>query len=280
MIKLRERIENKLGAEKTEKLEKAFRVMRIVKNIACWLLIVVLAAAVVIFTLTKFNGGTPTVFGYSVHRVLSGSMEPELSIGDVIVGKNIDDPSQIHIGDIVTFRGDARFGNNKVTHRVIVAPYDNGRGSTVIVTQGDANKEDDGEIYLGDVESKYQFKLTFLSKVYGFFFSPWGLVVFIFLLLLIFFDEIIRLIRLITGNVTEEEPETVYDMVERVQKEKQDEIEHEKLLKKEARRKKAEKHNKRFSKKKSKNKDHNDNQLYYGKKKKKKSKKRKKHKKR
>ena len=278
MKKLRERIGNKLGEKRYAQMEKVLRILRVIKNVACWVVIAILAAAVVIFTLTKFSGGTPTVFGYSVHRVLSGSMEPELSIGDVIVGKNIEDPSQLHIGDIVTFRGGARFDNKKVTHRVIVAPYDDGKGNLMIVTQGDANSQDDGEINLSAVESKFQFKLTFLSKVYNFFFSPWGLVVFIFLLLLIFFDEIIRLLRLITGSVAEEEPETVYDMVERVQKEKQEEIEREKLLKKEARRKKAEKHNKKFFKKKSKKKDSNDNLTYYGKKKKKKSKKRKKRK--
>lgn len=205
MKKLKQKITDKLGEKKTATLKRVLKVGRIVKNIVCWILIAVLTVAVIIFMFNRVSGETPKVFGYSLHRIISGSMVPELAIGDVIISKEVKSPSEIGIGDIITFQGDRRFENQKVTHRVLVAPYDDGRGNTVLVTKGDANETDDGEISFSDVESKYLTKFSFLKSIYNFFFSPWGLLIFIFLLLLIFFDEILNIIRLTVSAEDHEE---------------------------------------------------------------------------
>lgn len=216
MKRIKQSIKDKLGKKKTASLKKALKVGRIIKNIICWTLIAVLTAAIVIFMTTKISGGTPTVFGYSIHRIVSGSMEPTLEIGDVILSTEVKDTSDVHVGDIVTFQGDSRFDNQKVTHRVLVSSYDDGKGNIVIVTKGDANAIDDGEINFSDVESKFVAKVSFLSDIYNFFFSPWGLIIFIFLLLLIFFDEILNIIRLSVNASDLEDTESFEEIVERV----------------------------------------------------------------
>lgn len=216
MKRIKQSIKDKLGKKKTASLKKALKVGRIIKNIICWTLIAVLTAAIVIFMTTKISGGTPTVFGYSIHRIVSGSMEPTLEIGDVILSTEVKDTSDVHVGDIVTFQGDSRFDNQKVTHRVLVSSYDDGKGNIVIVTKGDANAIDDGEINFSDVESKFVAKVSFLSDIYNFFFSPWGLIIFIFLLLLIFFDEILNIIRLSVNASDHEDTESFEEIVERV----------------------------------------------------------------
>ncbi|WP_316631620.1 signal peptidase I [uncultured Ruminococcus sp.] len=234
MNKLKQKIKDRLGEKKTAMLKKALNVTRIIKNIVCWTLIAILTLAVIIFVFTKINGETPKVFGYTLHRIVSGSMKPELEVGDVIVSKEIKEKSEIAIGDIVTFQGDARFENNKVTHRVLVAPYDNGRGATVIVTKGDANIDDDGEINVSDVESKYHSKIDFLKKLYNFFFTPWGLLVFIFVLLLVFFDEIMNIVKLSTQSAKENNDETIKEIVERVKREQLEEARKKQAEEKEA----------------------------------------------
>lgn len=233
MKKLKEKIKNKLGEKKTAKLKKSLHVARIVKNIVCWTLIAILTVAVVVFMLTKVSGGSPTLFGFSLHRIITGSMEPELMIGDVILSKEIKDPSDIGIGNIITFQGDARFDNQKVTHRVLVAPYDDGKGNLVLVTKGDANKNDDGVINYTDVESKYLSKLDFLRVLYNFFFSTGGFLVFIFLLLLIFFDEIVNIIKLTIGAAKEEDTESFQEIVERVKREQLEEMKKKRAAEKE-----------------------------------------------
>ncbi len=223
MKKLKEKIRNKLGKKRTADLKKALRIGRIIKNVVCWTLIAVLTIAIVIFMTTKISGGTPSIFGYTVHRISSGSMEPELSVGDVIICKQVKEPSELSVRDIITFNGGSRFDYQKITHRVLVAPYDDSTGKKVLVTKGDANEDDDGVISFSDVESKYLTKVNFLRDVYNFFFSTWGLLIFIFLLLLIFFDEIVNIVRLSIGAAEEDDAESFREIVERVKREQLEE---------------------------------------------------------
>ena len=220
MKKLKSNIKNKLGEKKTEKLKKALKVARVVKNVICWTLVVVLVFAVITFLLARVSGGTPAVFGYSIHRIETGSMEPALHVGDVILSKEVSKPDEIKEGDIITFTNSARFGNRVVTHRVLVAPYEDAQGDTVLVTKGDANEIDDGEMNFKGVRSKMLQKIGFLKKLYDFFFSPWGLIIFIGLLILIFFDEVMNLIRLATGKYDDQpKEESIGEIIERIQRE-------------------------------------------------------------
>lgn len=214
------KIKEKLGEKNTAKLKKALPTLRLIKNILCWALIVIIALSVIFFMITRMSGGTPSLFGYSLHRVMSGSMEPELEVNDVILNRDISDASEILVGDIVSYRGDESVGNVEITHRVITAPYD-GAGGTVIITKGDANNTDDGEIGVDRVKSKVVKKLPFLKWIMNFFFSVWGLILFLALILLIFIDEFRNIIRTTVKN-EDEDAESFREVMERF---KQEEIE-------------------------------------------------------
>ncbi len=137
-----------------------------------------------------------------------------------MVSKNVSDQSDIQVGDIITFRGDSRFENHRVTHRVFTAPYTNEQGELVLVTKGDANEVTDGEIKVSDVESKMLHKAGFMKWLFDFFFSPFGLIVFIFLMLLVFFDEILNIIHITSGKYDEnEQEESIGEIIKRIQQE-------------------------------------------------------------
>lgn len=215
---LKEKILSKFPDKKREKIEKFLKVSNIIKNVICWALVAILAVTLVIFVTTRMNGETPSIFGYTVQRVSSGSMEPTLEVGDVILSKRVDDVDSIKIDDIITFKGDENYDNNFVTHRVIVAPYSEG-GVKRLQTKGDANEIADSPILAEDVFSIYVGKLAFLNWLYNLFFTPWGLIIFIAVLLILFFDEIINIIRIMTGRYDEEEEETIGEIMERIQRE-------------------------------------------------------------
>lgn len=224
--KYQKRFAAKIGEERAAKINKAWGVVRVIKNIICWALIVVLAFCFITFLLARINGKTPTVFGYSIQRVTSGSMEPELHVQDVILSKNVSDKDDLKVGDIITFQGGSRFENNRVTHRIIVEPFKDDEGDWVVVTMGDANEIDDGPIKLKDIESKMVCKLDVLRWLYSFFFSPWGLIVFILLMILIFFDEVMNIIRIVTGKYEDEEdPESIGEIIKRIQREDAEKLE-------------------------------------------------------
>lgn len=77
----------------------------------------------------------PYVFGSRSLTVLSGSMEPALHVGDVVVVEKVL-PLDVRVGDIVTFR-DPADASRLITHRVRGIDVD-GR-NVGFVTKGDAN---------------------------------------------------------------------------------------------------------------------------------------------
>jgi signal peptidase len=85
----------------------------------------VLAAALIV----------PSFLGYGSLTVLSGSMEPALRVGDVVVEHRVP-PLSLRVGDVVTFRDPAN-ANRLYTHRVVSLSASD--GSVAFVTRGDAN---------------------------------------------------------------------------------------------------------------------------------------------
>ena len=79
--------------------------------------------------------GAPLVFGYHSFTVMSGSMEPAIATGDVVVNRPIA-PLEARIGDVVTF-SDPDTPERLITHRLRRIQV---RGRTAqMVTKGDAN---------------------------------------------------------------------------------------------------------------------------------------------
>lgn len=88
-----------------------------------------------------FHNALPGVLGFSPLTVISGSMEPAIKAGDLVV---IRYQREYKVGDIVTLRS----GNYFVTHRII----DMEQG--YVQTKGDANNVADKPVPLSSVEGK------------------------------------------------------------------------------------------------------------------------------
>lgn len=93
-----------------------------------------------------------TINGYGILDVISGSMEPTIKVGDLIVINTKD--KNINVGDVVTFYDvDMAF----VTHRVVSINDD------MMITKGDANDSLDDPIPLNNIVGKYVFKINGLG---------------------------------------------------------------------------------------------------------------------
>lgn len=82
----------------------------------------------------------PTLGGYCPLIVLTGSMEPEISSGDLIICHAIE-PSEVKTGDVISFFDPEGNGLSVVTHRVVEIVQENGGLS--FRTKGDANNVED-----------------------------------------------------------------------------------------------------------------------------------------
>ena len=201
------------------KKNKVFRIIKLIKNIICWTLIAVLVFTLVVFFMSRINGSTPSVFGYSIFRVSSGSMEPELMVGDIILDKTVDNPEDLKVGDVITFKS-SDYGDLLVTHKVIKAPYEE-NGKLMLQTKGIANEVEDKPISVDNVKGIMICKVDYLDTVYNVFLSPWGLLILITLIVIIFFDEIITIVKILTNNdKSVKEADDINEIIDRLQAEK------------------------------------------------------------
>ena len=201
------------------KKNKVFRIIKLIKNIICWTLIAVLVFTLVVFFMSRINGSTPSVFGYSIFRVSSGSMEPELMVGDIILDKTVDNPEDLKVGDVITFKS-SDYGDLLVTHKVIKAPYEE-NGKLMLQTKGIANEVEDKPISVDNVKGIMICKVDYLDTVYNVFLSPWGLLILIALIVIIFFDEIITIVKILTNNdKSVKDADNINEIIDRLQAEK------------------------------------------------------------
>lgn len=96
----------------------------------------VLAWALVVMSCAILGAlGFGRALGYNALTVVSGSMEPRIHVGDVVVNETVA-PLRARVGDVVSFR-DPRRQSKLVTHRVRRIRVDGER--VFFVTKGDAN---------------------------------------------------------------------------------------------------------------------------------------------
>ncbi|MCM2677169.1 signal peptidase I [Alkalicoccobacillus plakortidis] len=119
---------------------------------------------------------TPNLFGYSALTILSNSMQPEFSEGDVIVIQQTSS-SDLATNDIITF---GTKDGNRVTHRITdTMDQDQNRFFT---TKGDNNNVADAEpVFEGQVIGKVLFSIPKLGFVARFLSEPIGFMLLIVL---------------------------------------------------------------------------------------------------
>lgn len=118
--------------------------LRMVSGFTTLVLIVTIALCL-FFTLQSLSVGYVSCFGTSVFRVVTGSMEPEIPVGALLVAQKTD-IDDIRERDIVCYRsGRSQLGGAIITHRV-VGIYRDPNGALVLQTKGDANPAADIEV--------------------------------------------------------------------------------------------------------------------------------------
>jgi signal peptidase len=102
------------------------------------------------------------VIGYQVFSVLSGSMEPQFSVGDLIYVKEVD-PSEVKVGDAITFV----LNEDLVvaTHQVVRIDEQNKH----FYTKGLANETEDTEpVHFNNLIGRAEYGIPLLGYVSNF----------------------------------------------------------------------------------------------------------------
>lgn len=110
-----------------------------------------------------FGNKLPMPFGFGAAVVLSGSMEPEMSVGDLVI---VREKEEYQKEDIVVFQE----ASILVVHRIIEL------NANELTTKGDANNIADSPISVSDIKGKVIFTLPFVGFVVEWLKTPIGIV--------------------------------------------------------------------------------------------------------
>ncbi|RNC63181.1 MAG: Signal peptidase I W [Candidatus Dichloromethanomonas elyunquensis] len=112
----KQKISGRLTCTSNARHPKERTVFKITGWIVFFSVVSVLVAAIISINMAKNRGEIPNVWGFQVFSVESGSMEPTLQIGTLIVSRKTNHPESLKANQIVTFR---TLSGYIVTHRII-----------------------------------------------------------------------------------------------------------------------------------------------------------------
>lgn len=169
------------------------RILNIVGIILCIVLIPVLLVNVTLIIKSFTNRDeVPKIGGYCPLIVLTGSMEPEISSGDLIIVRQTD-AADVKEKDVIAFFDPDGNGQSILTHRVVSITQEDGR--TAFVTKGDANHAEDRlPVPADQLVGTYVFRIPGMGNAAMFMQTTAGLIICVVLplVLLVGYDVIRR----------------------------------------------------------------------------------------
>ena len=161
--------------QKKEPSTAQHKISTIIGIVLCVILIPILVINLTLIIKSYTSQDVPKIGGYCPLIVLTGSMEPDIKSGDLIIVKQID-ASEIKKGDVIAFFDPDGNGTSILTHRVQEVIRENGTLS--FRTKGDANNTEDRLAVAADkVVGIYKFRIAGAGNVAMFMQTTAGLVV-------------------------------------------------------------------------------------------------------
>ena len=182
----------------------------------CAVALIVLSLFVLLTVVMTPSGQVPQVMGFSILQVLTGSMEPVIPEGSMLLIQKTD-PAALQPGDIISFFSpDPMLEGAVNTHRVVRIEKENGR--IQFITKGDANViEDayptDGSALVGRVV----FKSYGLGKTVSLLSNPlvFGTIILLPLMFILLMN-LYRAVRIAADIAKKEEEEAVRQALEEI----------------------------------------------------------------
>ena len=152
----------------------------------------VLASLVIAVLLNLCFFIRPELFGWSRAVILSGSMEPSMSIGDLVI---VHREKEYRVGDIVVFDS----GGLPVTHRILEKAQEG------FVTKGDANNVPDKELLSENhIIGRVAVVIPMVGKAVLFLKNPAGMMLIMMLAIwLIWGADVVRMVKGPGGDLSE-----------------------------------------------------------------------------
>lgn len=147
------------------------KISRVVSQLLLALTTLVLVVLVFILLQSRISGDTPTVAGYQIYIVLSGSMRPAFNAGSIVLVRQLE-PNAVRVGDIITFLA-SKHADDLIVHRVVAV---NQTVPHSFTTRGDANNMNDVlPVPAGNLVGRVEYSIPYLGYLFSFVRSRMGI---------------------------------------------------------------------------------------------------------
>ena len=181
-------------AEKTKKqVSKTKKIYNVVSTIIVALVFVFLVVIVAMMLSQRHNGKDSKIFGYYMYDVITDSMTPTINPKSVILSKEVTNPEELKVGDIITFTAPSgQLAGFNETHRIVEIKYKDDGKIDYIITEGDkynpdynpdatSHTRDEWHLSPSAVKAKYVKTASFIGGLRNFLSHWYGYVVLIVL---------------------------------------------------------------------------------------------------
>lgn len=145
---------------------EAKKIIKIVLKILYQIFILICLLLAVIIVLQKVTDSNRTIFGYRIFRVITGSMEPEYDIGQVVICKETN-PNDIKVGDDIVYLGKYGEYNGKIImHEVIGIDRDENNDLNFHAKGLHSSSVEDPQIKSSQIYGVVKFKSGVLTVLY------------------------------------------------------------------------------------------------------------------
>lgn len=160
------------------------KVIKIVAKILYQVLVILCLLITAVIVLQKVSNSNRSIAGYRIFRVITGSMEPEYDVGEVVISKEVD-PKSIKVGDDIVYLGKYGEYNGKIIMHAVVAIETDKDGNLNFHAKGlHSSSVEDPQIKENQIYGVVKFKSKILTVLYKLATNIYSLFVIITLLVL------------------------------------------------------------------------------------------------
>ena len=180
-------VETDVSEEATPKQTKGQKILSRIVNTVLVIAILLAAISTYVSYVSTSGSGVPSILGLQMLSIQTKSMYPVLNPGDLIFDVSVKDPSELKVGDIITYwtviNGE-RVLNTHNIHEI----YDGG-GYLIFATKGENNPSADPlTVHESEIVGKYTgIKVPGLGKAFDYLQTSTGFLVVVVIPVFIFF---------------------------------------------------------------------------------------------
>ena len=142
------------------------KVVKIVSKILYQILIIVCVLIAAVIILQKVSNSNKSIAGYRIFRVITGSMEPEYDVGEVVISKEVD-PKSIKVGDDIVYLGSyGEYSGKIIMHEVVAIDTDENGNFNFHAKGLHSSSVEDPQIKESQIYGVVKFKSGILTVLY------------------------------------------------------------------------------------------------------------------